>query len=520
MGMWHNISILRYLHLYVNHLNLFSSLPFDDQYIDLLNIFCYNINMEQARPNPHQEDLDYREARNQALQAYADQPEHDPFTAQIIRTTTRSDQAYRVGHPLGDSLYDIFADEEAPDEETLLSVGVDIADRITGEGVRPKTAILGYLNACYNLDTAKCAAVGPGAPTGTSLRVMDYVRKAVLESLPQDAATAKMIRLIEVELWNAARDNAELRNPLHWLYTKASLFKGEYQSQITFKEAAARLFANQKAHSPAELETAEAQTKVLTQEAMAQRKYGLKPAYTEASIGGSWIFYDADAYYMSQSTPDNPVPIKGDNAAIIFHTPLRDIRSLKLNQTSVIDDGSSKVTTAEALKDLGIDLRIYIDRQGRMSYDPEGMQPLSRILRDEPEALAALQAELAANFFDLSMPMYRQKPLPPNFKKQRQQNKTDFDPILDLVVPRIKYLKDLPTTKAETEDDHIRTVREHDVVWHVRALPEGWSASPEALENAKRNGVELAANETFVRSHKRGKDNPVLGHKVTARALV
>lgn len=85
----------------------------------------------------------------------------------------------------------------------------------------------------------------------------------------------------------------------------------------------------------------------------------------------------------------------------------------------------------------------------------------------------------------------------------------EFDPVPQLLIPRIRLLHRPPSVKS----DIVREVREHDVTWFVRRLPSGWHASPDAIARATELGVELAPNETFVKEHTRGAGHKVLGHQ-------
>lgn len=79
-----------------------------------------------------------------------------------------------------------------------------------------------------------------------------------------------------------------------------------------------------------------------------------------------------------------------------------------------------------------------------------------------------------------------------------------MESIKRLVIPRVRAHHEGQNVES-TQTDHLeRTVRQHNVTWHIRELPNGWRASPAALELAQKLGITLKENETIVREHKRG----------------
>lgn len=130
------------------------------------------------------------------------------------------------------------------------------------------------------------------------------------------------------------------------------------------------------------------------------------------------------------------------------------------------------------------------------------------------KAFRTLQAEIISNYIDLVSPLelssslerYGNKPKldtsPKEQKTERDSKKSGMDAVRQLLIPRIKAAKELPQSTPKT-DNH-REIRLHGVVWHIRLLPNGWHASPEAQALASQAGIKLAEGETFVKPHKRG----------------
>jgi hypothetical protein len=249
---------------------------------------------------------------------------------------------------------------------------------------------------------------------------------------------------------------------------------------------------------------------------MAHRKYGTKPAYTEASIGGSWIFYDGEEYRQSilQKTRNTILPRV---AAVVHHSPLTDLKNIQIN-IETIDMGSSAdlKVLGGGLAEAKPDFAVIINLDGSMTIDYEGLQPVDYALSGNPLAARMLKAEIAANFYDLSMPVDDSSPSTlRNYAGMSPAERQDFEPLLTLLVPRIRRLNDPRPDIVESG----RTVREHDVTWFVRSLRPGWHASPVAIENARRVGIKLEPNETFVKAHKRGLGNTVLGYHAVKRSV-
>ena len=73
-----------------------------------------------------------------------------------------------------------------------------------------------------------------------------------------------------------------------------------------------------------------------------------------------------------------------------------------------------------------------------------------------------------------------------------------------LMLPRIKYIDQKPSTQIDDEDKERRFVDRHKVTWFTRRLPINYHATQRAIDYAQENGVSLKDNETIVREHYRG----------------
>lgn len=90
----------------------------------------------------------------------------------------------------------------------------------------------------------------------------------------------------------------------------------------------------------------------------------------------------------------------------------------------------------------------------------------------------------------------------------------DFD-FNTLIVPRIK--PEVP--EQDSSNGGRRFVDKHKVIWHVRRLPNGYSATEQAAQYAKAHDVTLQANETIVREHYRGIETEEKKSKTPRKAV-
>lgn len=138
---------------------------------------------------------------------------------------------------------------------------------------------------------------------------------------------------------------------------------------------------------------------------------------------------------------------------------------------------------------------------------------LERIARDEGKysSFRQVQAEILADLIDLVTPIeYSEKAFEIEDEEDKRlaskrERVNDVDDIFGrLLLPRIKAARQLSTKKYSKDSEQHREIRLHNVVWHIRKLPNGWHTSPEAIMMAKEAGIALNEGETFVRPHKRG----------------
>lgn len=201
---------------------------------------------------------------------------------------------------------------------------------------------------------------------------------------------------------------------------------------------------------------------------------------------------------------------------MVFHSPHKELSNLRIAQEETAAQGRNKFyALGGAMEAAEPDFKVIINTDGSMGIYPRSLHTLDTVLADRPDAAMALKAEIAANFYDLTTPVYDEiNAGSPNYPNIPQEQKEDFDPVTQLLIPRVRRLNQPQSTVS----DVVREVRAHDVTWYVRLLRNGWRASPDAIARAKELNVILAENETFVKAHTRGtRGEKALGYQAIRR---
>ncbi len=462
---------------------------------------------------------DYSTARNQrhAL-AITAQKYLEPFEASIFSQVWSNPEAFEPNGLMFDELAPVLGKGNAATDEEVFDAGVNLGAWVRENAKNPRALVIGYLHASTQSEALKVGLVGPGlvdastakgTRTGTLNQIHAIMADVVVDALPISATTEKLFDVLADAVARAEKKEPYNRDSYVWIIAKLSVLYNKYRQISDMQKLADIKYGA--VPEVRDISEATAQIDELTRDAMTHRKYGTKPAYTKASIGGSWLFYDGDGIRRkfnnnSQNTKIPPI------AALVFHSPKEKLSDLTIGVEPLEFGGGGGFTVISgAIQGAETDAGIIIQLDGRMTVDYEGLVPLEVALKGRPTAVAHLKAEIAANFHDLSMPQNGEGvPKPLNFSQLQPKQKGTFDPIRDLLIPRIRYMRN--NQGAAEGDDVVREVREHDVVWHIRRLPDGWHASPEAVAQAKGLGLELESNETFVRAHHRGSGERVLGY--------
>lgn len=477
---------------------------------------------------PNQEVYDRASALHEVLEATAEtSPRLDVFDKGIVRKVLSRSEDSEPGGIFYEGIGGLATRESEPTEEELFDMGIDFAGRVVEAGKTPRGQILGYLAAGAQIDYLTIGFSGDPSQSGKGTRSIngsvdrlnDYMCDVVGDSLSKSPNTPQLIGAINTSLERAAIADEEHADVYQGFQAQLDELATRYDRIANLKAVVDKYYPEtDQSESSAEREVVDSQITELTQAALAQRKYGIKPAYVPASIGGSWVFYDADDLKRRA-----PVLKKGrtEEAAnmigMVFHSPHAEHASLKISQQVDKTGPNHTYYLGGAMSDIEPDFGMIINADGSLSVDPNSVHTVGSILSDRPDAALRLKAEVAANIFDLTTPIDdHSEPGPRNFSHFSDEEKIDFDPITQLLIPRVRHLNRPPSESA----DVTRTVREHEVTWFVRPLPEGWRASPDAIARAKELNVELAPNETFVKAHTRGsKGEKALGYQAIKKKL-
>lgn len=466
---------------------------------------------EWERKLPHFSDLDnlYRALGSIVADSveFLD-PAEDALAEKIITRNPAFEPEGPLFQPLVEALTAAPSEADGDiEQQSTTEAGIAIATHILDNAKNTRGIITGYLNACFEVDRLKIGLCGFNGAINQEHGVLFVTRQALMDDIPPNERSEK----IAANVGQAIHQLGHYDNFFGWFMPKIQLMHQEIAARSQSKQTAERM-------TPASQESIDAyggadalrsDIAEFISRTMHERRYGVKAAYTEASFGGSWVYYDADDY-----TDVFPVDVDPAYAAIVFHTPLTELNDLKL-ESEVIEytnTAKSHVVTG-ALAAMKPDARYVIGYDGELYADDALVEPVRRLLKDSPGTYESLQAELIANLYDLTAagdtvvasrkPNVRTKPDP----------KQPYDPILQLLLPRLKKSYIGP----EPEEQGSRYVREHDVTWFTRKLPAGWKASPDAVALAKRHNITLEPHETFVRQHKRGAGNAVAGHQIAHR---
>lgn len=461
---------------------------------------------EAERQMPHFEDLTplYSDLGGMATRVALNfEPAQDALAEKILAY----DEAYEPGHEVYEAITAALSADKEERDAKALDAGIAAAVHIIENSKNTRGLITGYLKACFEFDRIKVGTQGMKADMSAEHLVAYFTREMLLDEIPAEQRTLK----IAFNVADSIHQLSHTEKFFGWFMPKIAMLQQDLHTVVGAKEVAGRMPITPKEsiENSGGSETYANNVKEFVNRTMAERKYGVKPAYIEASIGGSWIYYDKDDYMDLV-----PINFEPRYAAVVFHTHKDELTSLKIKKEVQRYSNNGQVTVLTgALEDAQPDARFTIGYDGEIYLDDSLLNPVRRVLKDTPGAYESLQAEIIANLHDLSVSAGTiDVERMPNFTQLSDTEKKNYDPVLQLLVPRMKRVY-----HGEESDEVSRTtVREHDVVWFTRKLPEGWRASPEAIALAEKHNITLEPNETFVRKHKRGKGNPVQGHKIVS----
>lgn len=413
-------------------------------------------------------------------------------------------------------------DNPAADKK-LLDSTTAITERFESTGffeMPPSKQMLSYLSFCHAVDRIKIQATGADARTDRSNTLMQLVGARLGAGLHLDPESYKAYSAQTTHFLNVL-SNPDSRRNMTWNYKNARFLGNTIDSRYQLRLFIHANVTNRGAKIDQEtMDHDEATADELFGALLKRRKYGVKNSYTDASVGGSWVYTDGHAMVEK---------FKGDRGLnknahrlmvggrsllmLITHSTKDELESLDYER----DDenvGFTQQAYLAAPKEFAADLGLFLHTDGELYLDAAGQIPIKQefMAVGAYPTYRALLAEQMANFFDLSMPAQLVDEMTQaNPSLVAAGAKDRDDPIKELLLPRLRYAKgDYP------EEPNPQEVSLHGVVWHRRKLPNGWKASPEARGLAEEYGIVLEENETFVRPHLRGNESNgrVTGHHI------
>jgi len=420
--------------------------------------------------------------------------------------------AYDEGGVLYEEVTKVLAENDDTASEDILDAGLKIAEYIKNNNKTVRAQFTGYLQAAFQIDRLKIGLRGTDGSLVASNSILFFARKSLIEGMDASERNLASINNVDAVL----SDIYAKEEWFGWFIPKSLGFREEFLSRLNAKKVLGAFqptspdslttYINTEGTTPQE------DVGKFVNKTMRERKYGVKPAFTEASIGGSWVYYDAEELYRFYNSDKFDATLVPPAAAIIFHSPKTEFNNLKLKTSDMRFGGNANIGYIGS--ELEPDVSLFLSMDGELYVDPAQFFSLRRELQETPGLYEAVLAEVIANFHDLTVSLGTVTAMRnPNFVGLTNEQKKRYDPILQLLAPRLKreYLE------PELQEPTGRTVRAHGVTWFVRNLPVGFHASPESIERALEHGIVLSDNETFVRSHERGSQNPVQGHRINRR---
>lgn len=382
-----------------------------------------------------------------------------------------------------------------------------------------------YLVLCLTIDNVKLQTLGRAASTMRSNYLMSLLAaKMIAEKFPGDAEMAIIDKL-----------QGEYGSPSFmdgWMAPKLQILGNLGQAHRDIAHFAQGLTTPQVLTADvidAAREQASCETAQLMSGLRELRKYGVKPCFFQDGMlhapQDAWVFMDPTVLNrdidMGKSLEDPMALVSLASRAQLARIGADEKR---------FDYG--EMGRSEGLK-LSFDPHILAvqDAKGEF-FSPGSMGIIScreifaRVGKEEQYEF--LRYTQALRLFDLVVPVSMVPNHQPEARgilaKMRKIVAGKKDPIQDLMLPRLKTLDDmsrvLDELEREVDADQAETLarvsterRRHDVVWHIRKLPAGKQASPEARQAAAEHGISLSPNETYVRAHKRGSGEEILSHR-------
>lgn len=387
-------------------------------------------------------------------------------------------------------------------------------------------ALQNYMNVCYTIDGVKSKTIGKAAPVNRSNMLMQAV--AAYFAADMDKSEKNMVTLQSLKRLSADGAGTET-----WFYAKLISLEG-FALEVERAEWLASHIAvyptlGQLAKDLVEENAAQAAKDAtnMIHELTVLRKYGVKNSFFQDGMlhspSQAWVFMDYHEIRQLIAGWADFIPQQFSFISLSDRDSLVEGIGVL---PSVKKVGISEIFGAQTT--FGGHAFMALDTEGELdaSYGL-GLLPVRQFFErhNNMAVYEYLRFAQAMRLYDLVVPimtvekMPMPMPTPPidggllsrikNVLKKKQL----LNP--DLLIPRLRsldnvdlLLRELETEIEQAEADTVKRSREisrHEVVWHIRRLPPGKKATPEARKRAEAHGIVLAENETYVRPHERGK---------------
>lgn len=406
----------------------------------------------------------------------------------------------------------------ADDDQSILDM-VDLLDLSrqldSPPNQTPFRAIMAQLTLDREINGLKVEALGADGSATRANALMGLVARRFVDSIPDDQlhtydATAQFI------CHQIKRTKGLSGNQSEWFGVKSLFISHLIQQRIVLEEYFDGMPDNDP--EPVSPEQVDADSELIASlfgRAREGQRYGVKIGYKPQDYRqGSLVFSPPIEAKIELARANNIHPLmfsKGE------HYPVASV--VDTAQTSFdkkIAYREAEVAPALVLGGLNINSRgmfILLDNGELATFHNNVDFAQKAAQKGSYNAYRQLQAEILADYIDLISDLGLSVAVKdihaPRSGEVNYREQSGTDVVRKLLIPRIRALREDRTDDAGPR----REVRLHGVVWHIRHLPKGWHASPEALELAQEAHIKLGDGETFVRAHQRGSKE--LGEVVT-----
>lgn len=415
-----------------------------------------------------------------------------------------------------------------------------LAERIFNhylKGQNIPSALYTFLAITLTIDAVKVAAIGLKADTRTMNTLIHLIAEYFVRHTPVTEADTRFVN----EASEKFRTGAD-----SWFYPKVLTFGGlltnkfqtaEFVRGIRFRGPAWLLEMMEEKISNA-VGNLQETSRYMISELARLRRYGVKTSFFQDGIlhppRHAWFFMD----YLEVT-----------QLFYAFRGLAKPLAIISLAERSSITGAKPRIVK-ERFGYAAIDKLDFgfgncfvwvIDAEGELhSFPSYGILPIRGVFAEEGRECLyeVIRAAQILRLYDLVVPIEVVRTMPPlprpklgilqrSAMRVLRGRPLPFTP--DLVLPRVRALenpqllvegleREVEQADEETLRRSNRTLRRHEVVAHIRRLPEGHHPSARAKQTAREElGIELTENETYVRKHERGEGEKVGPHRARRR---